>query len=110
MIKAWQACDRAAREAGHKPVDPQVWEIGLADGSVLALCRSHDDARAYQPGDRRVVVWTLEEVASMVCGAHFVQSVKREFPGAFVTAARSTIADPLRAVDASDPLDDPLPF
>ena len=110
MVKAWQACDRAAREAGHRPVEPQVWEIGLRDGSVLALCRSTDDARAYQPGDRRAAVWTLEEVAAMIDGEHFIQSVKREWPGASVLAARTAIADPLRSVDALAPLDDPIPF
>lgn len=110
MVKAWQACDRAAREAGCGPLQPEVWEIGLADGSVLALCRSHDDARAYRPDGRQVAVWTLEEVAAMIDGQHFIQSVKRTFPGASVLAARATIADPLRAVDAIDPLGDPLPF
>jgi len=110
MVKAWQACDRAAHDAGHRRLSPEVWEIGLADGSVLALCRSTDDAQAYQPDGRQVVVWTLEEVAAMIDGQHFVQSVKRTFPGAAVLAARSTIADPLRAVDAVDPLDDPIPF
>jgi hypothetical protein len=55
-------------------------------------------------------VWTLEEVAAMIDGQHFIQSVKREWPGASVLAARATIADPLRSVDALDPLGDPIPF
>ena len=46
----------------------------------------------------------------MIDGQHFVQSVKRAFPGASVVAARTAITDPLRGVDAVGPLDDPIPF
>ena len=110
MVKAWRACDAAARAAGHRRLSPEVWEIGLRDGSVLALCRSTDDAQALRADGRATVVWTLDEVASMIDGQHFVQSVKRAFPGASVVAARTAITDPLRGVDAVWPLDDPIPF
>ena len=110
MVKAWRACDAAARAAGHRRLSPEVWEIGLRDGSVLALCRSTDDAQALRADGRATVVWTLDEVASMIDGQHFVQSVKRAFPGASVVAARTAITDPLRGVDAVGPLDDPIPF
>jgi hypothetical protein len=109
MVKAWRACDRAAHDAGHRRLSPEVWEIGLADGSVLALCRSTDDAHAYRADGRATVVWTLDEVAQMVSGQHFVQSVKREFPGAAVVAARAPV-DPLRGTDAVGRIDDPIPF
>ena len=68
------------------------------------------DAQGLRADGRATVVWTLDEVASMIDGQHFVQSVKRAFPGASVVAARTAITDPLRGVDAVGPLDDPIPF
>ena len=110
MIKAWRACDVAARAAGHRRLNPQVWEIGLEDGSTLALCRTQDDAHAYAQADGRgVVVWSLEEIGRMVSAQNFVQEVKRQFPGAAVSAARPVV-DPLRQIEANGPLDDPIPF
>jgi hypothetical protein len=111
MIKAWHACSRAAEQAGKEPLTAHVWEIGLDDGRVLALCRTTDDALAYSAGGRKAVVWTLDEVAHMISGELFVSEVKRQFEGATVVAARRTIQDPLKAVaDSKEPLDDPIAF
>jgi hypothetical protein len=111
MISAWRALDRAAATAGHGRLSAQVWEIGLPDGRVLALCRSHDDARRVLADGRAVVVWSLEEVAQMIGGGVWLQAVKAEFPGATVTAARTVIGDPLQGLSGSTgKLDDPIPF
>jgi len=110
MMSAWRAVDKAAREAGNRRLSPDVWETALSDGRVLALCRTIDDARAYDAGGRAATVWALEEVARMVDGDVFVAAVKREFPGARVVAVRDHVGDPLSGLDASDPLDDEIPF
>lgn len=111
MVAAWRALARSAATAGHGRLSAQVWEIGLPDGRVLALCRSHDDARRVLADGRAVVVWSLEEVAQMIGGGVWLQAVKAEFPGATVTAARTTIGDPLQGLaDSGSKLDDPIPF
>jgi hypothetical protein len=88
MATAWRVCHRRALEAGHEPLSPEVWEVALPDGRVLALCRDGDSAQAYDPEGRRVTLWTLQEVAEMVAAEYWVNAVKREFPGAEVTPIR----------------------
>jgi hypothetical protein len=47
----------------------------------------------------------------MVEGGHFIQSVKRSFPGATVAAVRASIDDPLlKLADSRAGLDDDIPF
>lgn len=111
MINAWRACDKAARDAGHGPLSPAVWEASLPDGTVLAVCRRVEDASAYVAQGRKAQVWTLDEVVQMVASGLWMQAVKREFPGARVVGVRSHVADPLdRLRDSKEPLDDPIPF
>jgi hypothetical protein len=110
MVAAWRALDRAAKEAGHRRLSPETWEIGLKDGSVLVLCRSDDDARAVRPDGRQTVVWTLDEVRNMIDSEAWLNAAKREFPGAVVQASKTQIADPLACLITGSALDDPIPF
>lgn len=115
MIKAWRAADRVATEAAQPRMASGVWEIALANGRVLALARSASEAATYDAGGRQVELWTLDEVARMVEGGHFIQSVKRAFMGAEVVAVRTTVGDPLLGLPDSragltDNLDDEIPF
>jgi hypothetical protein len=115
MIKAWQAADRVATEAAQPRLASGVWEIALTNGRVLALARSATEAATYDAGGRDVELWTLEEVARMVEGGYFIQSIKRSFPGAVVVAVRSSLDDPLLKLPDSragltDNLDDDIPF
>ena len=99
--RAWQALDHVATEAQQKPLDPEVWEVGLPDGRVLAVTRTNAEALRVAQDDRAKVVWTLEEVARLVDKVELVNVVKREFPGARVTS----ISDPTYGCQ-----DDPIPF
>ena len=100
MRRAWSALDKAATEAGATPLEPSVWETRLDDGTVLALCR--DVASAFTQSDnRRVEVWTLDEVARFISTQREVREVKKLFPGSLVTDVRST--------RGPDPNDD-IPF
>jgi hypothetical protein len=115
MSSAWRALDKAARAAGAKPladIVPQVWEAALRNGSLLVIAQSTDDAQAWithARGGRRAQVWTLAEIVNMIDGEQWVQDVKRAFDGATVVAANRR-KDPLADVQATQPLDDPLPF
>jgi len=110
MAKAWMALDQAAEAAQAAKLDPAVWELTLADGTVVALVRHREDARHVVASGRKVVVMDLDEISRMISNYREVIDVKITFPGAEVTAIRRTISDPLdRLVDSEAGLDDPIP-
>jgi hypothetical protein len=98
MTVAWWALDRAAKAAGSAPLAPVVWEVALADGTVAALVRNPEDARAVTRDGRRVVVYSLEELAVLLGNYRQVVDSKLTFPGSTVTAIRKSIADPLEKI------------
>jgi hypothetical protein len=98
MTVAWWALDRAAKAAGSAPLAPLVWEVTLADGTVAALVRNPEDARAVTRDGRRVAVYTLEELAVLLGNYREVVDSKLTFPGSTVTAIRKTIQDPLERI------------
>jgi hypothetical protein len=87
MKRAWAALDKAAREAGHPPLSPEVWECVLpSSGEVVALVRT--DAEAHHVC-REMPVFTLGEIGRLIEGlGPAVLEAKRVFPGAAVTAVR----------------------
>ena len=99
MQRAWQALDEAAVEAGAAPLDPDVFEAAMDDGTVVAICRS--DAEAFVAADRfkadgrSVNVWSVHEVARMVAAWPEVVEVKRHFPGAAVEGVKTQLPDEL---------------
>lgn len=110
MVTAWLALDRAATAAGKQPLERQVWEIGLADGSVAAIVPTNEHARLVNAEGRQVSVFTLDEIARLLSGYPELAKAKLTFPGATITAVRRSIDDPLLDVhDTSVSLDDPLP-
>jgi hypothetical protein len=98
MIAAWQALSREAEAAGQPLLAPEVWEVALADGTVAAIVRSSEEAHAVVAQGRRVVVYTMDEIARMLQNYREVTAVKVTFPGAEVTAIRRDIPDPLNAI------------
>lgn len=108
MIKAWQALDAAA-VAAHAPfLSPEVWEVALADGTVVALVQSSEEAHAVVTEGRKLVVYTMDEIARMLQNYHEVTRVKDIIPGAEVVAIRRTIDDPLNMIRDATSLDDRL--
>ena len=108
MITAWQALARAAEAAGAPLLSPEVWEVALADGTVVALVRSPEDAHAVVAEGRRVTVYTLAELAVMLEHYSEVTKVKITFPGAEVTQIRRDIPDPLNGIRDGVRLEDTL--
>lgn len=86
--RGWQALERAARAAGHQPAAPEVWEVGLADGSVAAIVRTAADAGLVVASGRAVSVYTLDEIAVLLSRWPALATAKTTFPGATVTAIR----------------------
>jgi hypothetical protein len=89
MRRAWQALDRAATEAHHPPLSPEIWECRLpTSGEVVAVVRTDAEASLVC---REMRVFTLDEVGKAIEAlGEAVLEAKRMFPGATVTAVRST--------------------
>lgn len=108
MVTAWLALDRKATEAGRASCQPEVWEVGLADGSVAAIVQDNATASQVIADGRKVQVFTLEEIARLLAAAPAVVKAKQVWPGAEVVSARRSVDDPLAALhDTGEPLDVP---
>lgn len=111
MVSAWRKLDSLATQAGHGRLDPTVWEVCLSDGSVAAIVQDASAAHHVVANDRRVQVYTLEEIGRLLDGYPAIAKVKATFPGATVTAIRQRISDPLDTIEDSKALlDDEIPY
>src|SRR5678816_873764 len=100
MRRGWEALDQAATKAGAKPIDPEIWEINLADGRVVALCKTIPEAFAVSRSGRYIDVWTVEEIARLIEKFPEIALAKETFPGALVESARSKkVPEPTDDVD-----------
>jgi hypothetical protein len=110
MVVAWKALGEAARKAGAKPISSQVWETTLSDGTVVALVRTSAEAHHVVAGGRKVAVYTLDEIRTLLERHSLVNRVKIAFQGCSVEKATQTPQDPLNAFsDSRRPIDDPFP-
>lgn len=98
MVNAWRALDADAEKLGAKKLDPQVMEVVLADGRIAAIVPDNDHARLVIHEDRRMDVYTLEEIARLLNGFPELARVKDSYPGSEVVAVRRSIGDPLDAI------------
>ena len=98
------------RRQGASPIDAEIMEIALDSGTVLAIVGDPDDARrAFARSDgRRMIVYTLEEVATILSGYPSVNATKQVWPGATVTKVRRHVPDPLDVIAHPTGLDDAL--
>lgn len=109
MVAAWTALDRAAEQAGASEHDPDVWEVVLGDGSIAAIVRDNASAHRVVYEDRRAQVYTLDEIGRLLDAYPAIAKAKAVFPGATVTAIRTSLTDPLDGVDDTGvALDDEL--
>jgi hypothetical protein len=110
MRSAYYALDGAAKAAGAEPIDAEIMEIALDSGTVLAIVGDPDDARrAFARSDgRKMIVYTLEEVAAILSGYPSVNATKQVWPGATVTKVRRHVPDPLDVIAHPTGLDDAL--
>jgi len=97
MVKAWKALDKAAEAAGAQVLDPAIWEVCLADGTVATIVREPQLASRVLAEGRRINVYTLEEIAHMISAFPEVVKAKEVFPGAEVTKTKVRVADPLQS-------------
>jgi hypothetical protein len=102
MKRAWSALDRAAHDAGEKPLAPDVWECVLpSTGEVVSIVRTEAEAHHVA---RESEVWTLAEIAVLIerLGDE-VRQVKRTFPGSAVVEVRDRDPPPIDWEKGDDP-------
>ena len=77
-IRGLAMAEELAFKAGHKPKDPEYWEVRLDTGFVLRVTKNRYDAKAvYTDG---VPVWSLEELARVIEKDHtLINKVKDTF-------------------------------
>ncbi len=109
MVKAWMALDAAAEAAGAIPLSPGTWDAPMADGRVLALVRTNEEALHVSRDGRHVEVWTLAEVVRVIEAFPEIAQAKQVWPGARVEAVRTEIRDPIEGWEALG-ADDVIPF
>jgi len=64
MVRAWQALDRAAADAGRAPLCPDIWEVSLpGTGEVVSLVRTEAEAHHVVAEGR---VFTLAQIAALI--------------------------------------------
>ena len=91
-----------AEKAGERPISVEAWEVALNDGTVLRVVKTVSMGHVKNDADpRKVITWTLDEVAKMVEARSIVNEVKKTFSGATVEAVRSPFAELI---------DDDIPF
>jgi hypothetical protein len=66
MVRAYAKLAAIAAEAGHRPLSVEAWETTLRDGTVVAICRTNDEAAKVVHEGRYVAVWTLAEIANVI--------------------------------------------
>ena len=108
MLKALRAADEAASKA-PTAFDPEIWEVGLSDGRLLAVVRTvhamrRVDARRYHS------VWSLEEFVRVIeAQPEAVLAVKARFEGSEVGGMFSRVPiNQLPTFDAE--VGDDIPF
>ena len=95
MANAWKALDKAAEANGAQVLDPAIWEVSLADGSVATILREPQLANRILAEGRKINVYTLEEIANIISAWPDLVKVKQHFPGAEVVKTKTQVIDPL---------------
>jgi hypothetical protein len=66
MGRAYSILDAEAIAAGHTPLNPNVWEVQLSDGRVVALVKTNAEASLAARQEGYAAVWTLREIAKLI--------------------------------------------
>jgi hypothetical protein len=105
MKIGWMSLHAAALQVGAKPLDPEVWEVALADGTVAAIVKDNTAAHRVVASGRQMAVYALEEVARLLDHHQGVLNAKMTFPGATVVASRKSVQDPLKNIHRASDFD-----
>ena len=110
MCAAWRKLDALAEEVGAAKLHPQIWEVELIDGRVIAIVRDNEAAEAVDASGRLMEVYTLGEIARLIHAFPSLVKAKQVFPGATVAEVRKKIGSPLDGIAETELPIDAIPF
>jgi len=98
MKRAWLCLDKLAREAGHRPLDPNVWEAVLPTAGVAAAI-VQTEAEASAIAKDRVVFTTAEIGQWLERIPEAINQIKRKHPGVLLSLSKPKTFDWKRGDD-----------
>jgi hypothetical protein len=102
MVNAWMALDAAAEAAGAPKLDPTILEVVLDSGVVAAIVPDLHAAQFVKREDRRMDVYTLDEIGRLLSAFPGIAKIKESYPGAEVVRCKRSIDDPMDAIHDTD--------
>ena len=102
--RAYAKLEQEAIARGHIEVTGDYFEAPMADGKVLAVCKTKGDCAKVSRDNREMVVYSVDEIGRIIEGlnkeAPVVDAIKNAFIGAEVQSVKPVPAN----------LDDEIPF
>jgi hypothetical protein len=102
MVNAYAALEAAAEAQGATKLDPAIMEVVLDSGVVAAIVPDLQHAQFIKREDRRMDVYTLEEVGRILSAFPTLAKIKESFPGAEVVRCKRSIDDPMDSIHDTD--------
>ncbi len=102
MVNAWRALDQAAEQAGAEKLDPNIMEVVLDSGVVAAIVPDLQHAQFVKREDRRMDVYTLDEIGRLLSAFPTIAAIKDSYPGAEVVRCKRSIDDPMDSIHDTD--------
>lgn len=102
MVNAYMALDQAAEAAGATKLNPAIMEVVLESGVVAAIVPDLQHAQFIKREDRRMDVYTLDEIGRILSAFPTLGAIKESFPGAEVVRCKRSVDDPMDAIHDTD--------
>jgi hypothetical protein len=102
MVNAWKALDTAAEAAGESKLDLAIMEVVLDSGVVAAIVPDLQHAQFVKREDRRMDVYTLDEIGRLLSAFPTLAKIKDSYPGAEVVRCKRSIDDPMDSIHDTD--------
>lgn len=102
MVNAWRALDAAAEASGAEKLNPAIMEVVLDSGVVAAIVPDLHHAQFVKREDRRMDVYTLDEIGRMLSAFPTLAKIKESWPGAEVKRCKRSIDDPMDSIHDTD--------
>lgn len=90
MERAYAKLEEMAIAAGASPAPPDQWEFETPEGLVV-LVRDKRTITQVDLAGRQAAVWSLDEIASVICAHPTLAAAKQQFSGSEVISVRPKI-------------------
>ena len=105
LMRAWGVLERAAEDAGHKPLEPHAYAVELDAGKIVAFAQhGWAELRLAEPG---WVVYSFEDAARVLVAdfsSRFIDECFSSFPNASVVEVTGGLRKKLEIIE------DEIPF